>query len=249
MQSTQTMANLEILYQDSDYIAVNKPSGMLVHRTKLASRESVAALQVLRNQIGQMVYPVHRLDRATSGVLIFALSPESTTLLAQDFIEKRVMKKYLAIVRGKAPSSCVIDHPLKEELDKISDKKARLDKPAQEAVTEMETLATVDLPFQVDRYPSSRYSLVKASPRTGRKHQIRRHLRHINCPIIGDVNHGVGKHNRFFREHYQNKRLLLACTEVSFQHPKTGTAINIKAPLAADFKMILEKLGWADYGS
>lgn len=232
------MGDLEILYQDSDYIAVNKPSGMLVHRTSLAAHESVAALQVLRNQIGHMVYPVHRLDRATSGVLIFAFSSANAQALGQVFSEKRVVKKYLAVVRGKAPTSCVIDHPLTRE-----------NKPAQDAVTDMETLATVELPYQVDRYPSSRYSLVRAMPRTGRTHQVRRHLRHINCPIIGDVNHGVGKHNRFFREQFQNTRLLLACTEIAFQHPSTNTPVTIKAPLATDFKGVLEKLGWQSYGS
>ena len=204
---------------------------------------------MLRNQIGQMVYPVHRLDRPTSGVLIFAFSSATANSLAKEFFEKRVTKKYLAVVRGKSPERCVIDHPLKEELDKISDKMARLDKPAQEAVTDIETIATVELPFQVDRYPSSRYSLVRAVPRTGRKHQIRRHLKHINYPIIGDVNHGVGKHNRFFREQFQNQRLLLACMEIGFRHPKSNMPVVIKAGLSEDFKLILEKLGWSAYGS
>lgn len=241
------MSQLDILYQDTDYVAVHKPSGMLVHRTNLAADESVAVLQLLRNQVGQMVYPVHRLDRPTSGVLIFAFSSDAANLLAKEFYEKRVKKKYLAVVRGKSPANCVIDHPLKEELDKISDKMARADKPAQDAVTDIETLATVELPFRIDRYPTTRYSLVSATPRTGRKHQIRRHLKHINYPIIGDVNHGVGKHNRFFREKFNSQRLLLACTEISFQHPKSQDAVTVKASVSEDFRIVMEKLGWSNY--
>lgn len=240
---------LDVLYQDKDYIAVHKPSGMLVHRTNLApSDKSLAALQVVRDQLGQRVYPVHRLDRPTSGVLLFALSSEAAQALSKEFSEQRVRKKYLAVVRGKSPASFVIDHPLREELDKIADKMARVDKPAQEAVTDIETLATVDLPYQViARYPTSRYSLVRAVPLTGRKHQIRRHLKHLNHPIIGDVNHGVGIHNRFFKEQFQNSRLLLACTEMSFVHPLSSQHISIQAPLADDFREILTKLGWSSF--
>lgn len=238
---------LEILFQDSDYVAVHKPSGMLVHRTNLAPNETEAVLQILRQQTGQLVYPVHRLDRPTSGVLIFAFSPEATTALAAEFSSQRVVKKYLAVVRGIAPASCVVDYALKEEHDKISDRGARKDKPAQEAVTDIATLATIELPVQVDRYPTSRYSLVQAMPRTGRKHQIRRHLRHLGHPIIGDVNHGVGKHNRFFTDRFSSHRLLLACTEISFQHPRTGRTVVIRAPVSTDYKSVLEKLGWGSY--
>lgn len=239
--------NLEILYQDDDYVAVNKPSGMLVHRTNLAHFETEFALQILRNQIGRMVYPVHRLDRPTSGVLIFALSSSAASTLAVEFAEKRVSKKYLAVVRGHAPERCTVDHPLKEELDPISDKMAKQDKPAQEAVTDIEMMATVELPYRVDRYPTSRYSLVRVMPRTGRKHQIRRHLKHLNHPIIGDVNHGVGKHNRLFREKFQNNRLLLACTEISFVHPGCRQDVMIRASLSEDYRQILLKLGWGQF--
>ena len=244
------MAGLEILYQDNDFVAVNKPSGMLVHRTNLApSDESIAALQLVRDLIGRKVFPVHRLDRPTSGVLIFALSSEAANSLSVEFAEKRVVKKYLAVVRGRSPAECVVDHPLREELDKIADRQARVDKPAQEAVTDIRTLATVELPFRVDRYPTSRYSLVCAVPRTGRKHQIRRHLKHLNHPIIGDVNHGVGKHNRLFREQFACGRLLLACTEISFVHPFTGVEVVVRAPLTEDYSVVLQKLGWGEFSN
>lgn len=235
---------LPIIYQDENYVAISKPAGLLVHRSFLDSSEKRVALQLLRDQIQKTVYPVHRLDRPTSGVLVFALSSQAAQLLSQEFSEKRVQKKYLAIVRGIPPGQVTINYPLKEELDPIADKKARLDKPAQEAITHIETLANIELPFQVDRYPSSRYALVCARPETGRKHQIRRHLRHLGHPIIGDINHGVGKHNRFFAEHFQCKRLLLACTELTFTQPFTQTSLTLKAPLCEDFKQLLKKLQW-----
>jgi tRNA pseudouridine65 synthase len=238
---------LKILYQDSDYIFVSKPAGLLVHRTNLDSAESQAAVQILRDQIGQRVFPVHRLDKPTSGILAFALSSSAAKLFSEELSAKRVQKKYLTIVRGLSPQNIKIDYPLKEELDSISDKKARVDKDKQEAVTIVETLASVELPVAVDRYPTSRYSLVRATPLTGRKHQIRRHLKHLGHPVIGDVNHGVGKHNRFFREYFQCSRLLLACTEMSFQHPRTKEQISIKADLCEDFFQVVKQLGWESH--
>ena len=235
---------LPVLYQDQEIIIVNKNSGLLVHRSAIDSKANQFAVQILRDQLGQKVYPVHRLDRPTSGALVFALNSDMARLLSQEFTEGRISKSYLAVVRGTAPQKATIDHSLKEELDEIADKKARQDKPAQSAMTHISNLATVELPFQVDKFPTSRYSLVNAIPVTGRKHQIRRHLRHIGNPIIGDVSHGSGKHNRFFREQFQCHRLLLACTEISFLHPKEKTTLKVTAPLSEDFQEVLNKLGW-----
>ncbi|MFN9067320.1 MAG: pseudouridine synthase [Bdellovibrionales bacterium] len=235
---------LPILYQDQDIVVVNKRSGLLVHRSAIDTKAEEFAMQILRDQLGQRVYPVHRLDRPTSGALLFALSSENARELSLVFSEGRVSKTYLAVVRGNPPSEVLVDHPLKEELDEIADKKARVDKPAQPAVTKVFTLASVELPMQVDKFPTARYSLVKAIPITGRKHQIRRHLRHLGHPIIGDVSHGSGKHNRFFRNQFQVNRLLLACTQISFLHPKENKMITVEAPLAEEFKQILHQLGW-----
>ena len=237
---------LDILYQDEYLVAVNKPSGLLVHRSMIDRHETRFALQIVRNQIGQYVYPLHRLDKPTSGVLLFALSPEVARKAGEIFEKGLVDKSYLAVVRGYAPESGVIDHALKEELDKMTDRKARQDKPAQEAVTEFERLATVELPLAIDRYPNSRYSLVKAMPKTGRKHQIRRHMKHIAHPIIGDAKHGKGVHNRYFSEHFSAGRLLLACTEMSLPHPVTGSPLCITAPLDQTFCDLLERFGWVN---
>lgn len=239
---------LPILFQDEHLVVVNKVSGLLVHRSAIASQEEVFAVQMVRDQIGKKVYPVHRLDRPTSGALVFALSSESARNLAKEFSENRVAKTYLAVVRGTSPEEAVIDHPLKEELDEIADSRAREDKPAQEAVTVVSKLASIELPVKVDKFPTSRYSLVKAQPKTGRKHQIRRHLHHLGHPIIGDVNYGSGKHNRYFRETLGSHRLLLACTEISFLHPVENKMVTIHAPLAEDFSSVLGKLGWNAHG-
>lgn len=235
---------LPILFQDDDIVVVNKPSGLLVHRSAIDRQETVFALQLVRDQLGQRVYPVHRLDRPTSGVLVFALSSENARKLSIEFAEGRVAKTYLAVVRGTPPAEALIDYPLKEELDEKADPWARTDKPSQPAVTAISTLNTIELPIKVDKYPTSRYALVKAQPKTGRKHQIRRHLRHLGHPIIGDVAHGSGKHNRFFRTEFEVNRLLLACTEMSFLHPRESRMVNVKAPLSDEFQALVVKLGW-----
>lgn len=238
---------LPILYQDPDLVVVNKPAGLLVHRTLLDRNETKFALQQVRDQVGARVYPVHRLDRPTSGALVFAMSPENARTLSLAFADQRVEKSYLAVVRGVPPQKTLINYPLKEELDAICDSQANPLKAAQSAISEVERLASVELPIQVDRYPTSRYSLVRVIPKTGRKHQIRRHLRHLGHPIIGDVTHGVGKHNRFFAESYGNRRLLLACTEISFRHPMRDEVVRVKAPLCERFESLLRSLGWGEH--
>lgn len=239
---------LPVLYQDRDLVVISKPAGLLVHRSSLDRGETRFAMQMIRDQIGASVYPVHRLDRPTSGALIFALNKDAARSMSEEFAARNVVKTYLTIVRGIPKQSTMrIDYPLREELDAISDAQADADKPAQEAVTEAEVLANVELPYRVDKFPTSRYALVRARPLTGRKHQIRRHLRHLGHPIIGDVNHGVGKHNRFFAEHFQSKRLLLACTALAFKHPSTGEALTVRAPLAPEIAEVLSKLGWGEH--
>lgn len=235
---------LDILYQDEWLVAVNKPSGLLVHRSMIDRNETRFALQIVRNQVGQHVFPLHRLDKPTSGVLLFALSSDVARVAGQQFERGEVEKTYLAVVRGFAPESGVINHALKEELDKMTDRKARKDKAAQEAVTEFKRLGTVELPIAIDRYPQSRYSLVEAYPKTGRKHQIRRHMKHIAHPIIGDAKHGKGNHNRYFAEHFGAGRLLLACTRMGMDHPITGQPLTFSAPLDPVFRQLMERFGW-----
>lgn len=235
---------LDIIFQDDLLVAVNKPAGLLVHPSLIDKRETRCAMKLLRDQLGRWVYPVHRLDKPTSGVLLFALNAETASSLGEHFRRQQVHKTYLAVVRGYTEPQGLVDHPLREQHDKMSDRRARRDKKPQPAVTEYRRLATVELPYRVDRYPTGRYSLLAIHPRTGRKHQIRRHLKHIAHPLVGDTTHGKSRHNRLFRELFGSGRLLLAAVEMEFLHPRDGRTRRLVAPLDATFTGVLRQLGW-----
>jgi tRNA pseudouridine65 synthase len=237
---------MEILFQDAHYVAINKPSGLLVHRSMIDRHETRFAMQLVRDQIGQRVYPVHRLDKPTSGVLLFALDQSVAKEMGELFSHGQVKKRYLAIVRGHSPEQGEIDYPLKETLDRMTDAKADQDKPAQPAVTNYLRRTTAELDYPVGRYASCRYSLLELYPQTGRKHQIRRHLKHIFHPIVGDTTYGDGKHNSFFRQQLGLHRLMLAATGLSFKHPITGQQIELNAPLDDEYNAACNALGWSE---
>lgn len=238
------MDALEIIYQDEWLVAVNKPSGMLVHRSWLDKAETRFVLQTLRDQIGQHVFPLHRLDRPTSGVLLFALSAEIAAQMMLAFSERQVSKTYHAVVRGVVKEGAVLDYPLKKVRDKIADKFAKDEVVIQEAVTEYQPLAYGELPIPLGRYTSCRYTLLALSPKTGRKHQLRRHMHHISNPIIGDVNHGDGRHNRLFREQFNCHQLLLHASGLSFTHPVTHQAMQLHANMDDTWQRVCCALGW-----
>jgi len=235
---------LEILYQDAHLVAINKPSGLLVHKSPIDKRETRFALQEVRNQIGQYVYPIHRLDKPTSGVLLFALSKEVAQVMSDAFRENAVKKEYLAIVRGYTEDKAMIDYPLKQMLDTKAEKKLGITKEEQESQTSYERLGTVELPFPVSRYPVARYSLVKLFPHTGRKHQLRRHMKHIFHPIVGDTKHGRGEHNKLFREKFEIHRLLLHAYKTRFEHPVSKEMIEIQAPFDSVFTKLFQTFSW-----
>ena len=231
---------LDVLYRDEQLIAINKPSGLLVHRSMIDRHETRFALQMVRDQIGQRVYPLHRLDKPTSGVLLFGLNAEVARQMGEVFSARETEKQYLAVVRGYTAADEVIDYPLREELDKMSDRRADQNKAAQPAITEYQRLATVELPLAVGRYSTARYSLINVSPKTGRKHQIRRHMKHIFHPIVGDTTHGDGRHNQLFRDAFDCQRLLLHASGLSFIHPESGEPVSIDAPLDEPFSRIAD---------
>lgn len=235
---------LEILYKDEYFVAINKPSGLLVHRSPIDRHETQFAVQMLRDQIGQYVYPLHRLDKPTSGVLFFALDKESANLASSQFKEHSIQKTYHTIVRGYPEASGVIEHALVEKLDKIADKMANTNKEAQDATTYFKTLANVELPYTVGRYDKTRYSLVEVKPKTGRKHQIRRHMKHISHHILGDTKYGRGEHNKLIRKEFDCHRLLLHASELCIYHPYLKKQIVIKAGFDEVFKTLFDKFGW-----
>lgn len=236
-------APLNILYQDDYLVAIDKPSGMLVHRSFLDKHETVFVMQTLRDQIGQHVFPVHRLDRPTSGVLLFALSAEVARLLSQQQEQQLWRKNYLAVVRGFLTEGGELDYPLKEQLDKIADKFSRDDKAPQQAISRYQPLQYIELPIPVSKYPAARYSLVALQPLTGRKHQLRRHLAHLRHPIVGDTSHGDGKHNALFKQHFNCRRLLLIAKQLQLPHPVTGEPLCLSAGLN-ELDALFAQFGW-----
>ncbi|WP_209331782.1 pseudouridine synthase [Lunatimonas salinarum] len=231
------MEPLEILYEDEHYIAINKPAGVLVHKTPLERNpEARFAVQLLRDQIGLKVNPLHRLDRPTSGILMFAKSSDAAAKLQPDFATQKIQKYYLAVIRGYLPESHgFIDSPLAKDLT--------LD--LQPAKTEFWHLDQAEIPFASSpRYASSRYSLVKIYPHTGRMHQIRRHFARFRHYVIGDTTHGDNKQNNFFRSHFRCDSLLLHAWSMSFSHPYQKSKVTLTAAPPSYFKDILEQLGW-----
>lgn len=216
----------------------------MVHRSPIDRHETRFALQLLRDQLGQRVYPVHRLDKPTSGVLLFALNPATARGLAEQFAAHSVEKSYLAVVRGWCQDQGRIDHPLREEQDSADPALRKQAPRAQTAVTDYQRLAAVELDVAVDRYPRARYSLVLLHPMTGRRHQLRRHMKHISHPIIGDANHGKGVHNRFFQETLGCHRLLLASVAVTIRHPHSAEELRLRAPPGGEFEELGARFGW-----
>ena len=236
---------LEIIYQDADCVVVNKPAGMLVHRSWLDRHETQFVMQTLRDQIGQHVYPVHRLDRPTSGALLFALSSAAAHEFSLQFEQQHVHKTYWAVVRGTLTGSGRIDYPLKEVLDKIADKHVSPDKAAQSAITDWLSLATTEQPFQsTPRYPTSRYSWLQLTPHTGRKHQLRRHLKHIFHPIVGDTNYGDLRQNHAIAQHIGVKRLMLHARSLQFRTLSNAQQITVEAQVDAAWQQLADAFAW-----
>lgn len=243
MQTECELAAFQVLYQDEQLLAVHKPAALLVHRSPIDRHETRFALQMARDLAGKHVYPVHRLDKATSGLLLFALSAEMARCVAEQFAEQKTKKTYLALVRGWPYAAGVIDKPLRYRTDAHGDRGRRDTSDAQVASTAYRLIAKTVLDVPMGRYEQQRYALVEVQPRTGRKHQIRRHLVHINHPIIGDVNYGDRHHNHLFFHQRGYHRLYLAAVDLELTHPLTQQKIQLRAPLQSDFQHTLEALG------
>lgn len=212
-----------ILHQDEALVAIDKPAGFHVHPPENGDHRiprSTNCLALLRDQLGKHLYPVHRLDRATSGVLVFALEPEAAASLARAFREQEVTKTYFAITRGWTADEGLVDHPLKSE---------HAGMPPKDSRTSYLTVGKVELPWPVGDFRTARYSLVRVQPHTGRMHQIRRHFAHLSHPLIGDTVYGDGKHNRIFREKLGEKGLFLKAHTLEFRHPRTGARLRVQS--------------------
>lgn len=227
---------LDILYQDDALVAVNKPAGLAVHRSKMVNDAEHYLVDVLREQLGGNVFLAHRLDRATSGVLLVARTSEVAAALGEQFMGRDVHKRYLTVVRGwPEPTEGVIDYALPG---------SRETGPRREARTRYQRLATVEVPIALGRYPQQRYAFVLTEPETGRFRQIRKHLAHLHHPVIGDCQHGRGDHNRLYKQHFGCHRMLLHAWQLDFRHPVTGAAMRLTAPLDTEYTALLQRFGW-----
>ena len=236
------MTTVRILHQDSCLVAIDKPAGLLVHRSNIDRQATEFAIQIVRDQIGQHVYPVHRLDKPTSGVLLFALNQSASAAMCEEFRMRRIEKQYLALVRGHLKPSGVFDRALTDNPTWKKGKFASEKSEPQEAVTGFETISQCEASFPIRPYSTARYSLVKLQPKTGRRHQIRRHLKHASHPIIGDTTHGDHRHNHFFRDQGFS-RMMLVATELAFTHPESGKRICIAAEPGIEFANMLDRIG------
>jgi tRNA pseudouridine65 synthase len=226
--------SIEIVFEDGDLLAVNKPAGLLVHRSKIAAGENDFLLDRLRAPQRPELFLIHRLDRATSGLVLLAKSRETAADLGRQFMERSVLKRYLAVVRGWPEAAGTIDYPLPDVRD---------NSPRKPAVTSWRTLATTTLPIAMGRYPEQRYALVEASPQTGRYRQIRKHFHYISHHIVGDTSHGRGDHNRLWRIHFGMHRMLLHAWNLDFRHPR-GAPMSLQADLDETWLAVLERFGW-----
>jgi len=227
MEEIQGHKGFNVLYRDEYYVAINKPPGYLVHRSSIARNATLIVLQLLRDQLNQKVYPVHRLDRKTSGVLVFALDPEANKMLGQLFEKKTITKEYMAIVRGWTQAEDVIDYDLTNENGKT-----------QTSVTHYETINHFEIDLPLGKFQTSRYSEVKLRPQTGRMHQLRKHMSHIFHPIIGDRPHGCNKQNRMWKQKFEMDTMMLHAKSLFFIHPYTEEQIVIEAPFFEEYKRV-----------
>ena len=230
-------APLEIVFEDDALLAVNKPAGLLVHRSAIAADETDFLLERLQRQAGSTLYLAHRLDRATSGLVLLAKSREVAGELGRQFMARSVRKRYLAVVRGWPEAAGVIDYPLPDVRERS---------PRKPALTRWRVLATTTVPIALGKYAEQRYALIEAAPESGRYRQIRKHLHHVSHHIIGDTSHGRGDHNRLWRVHFAMHRLLLHAWRLELTHPLLGTPLQLCAPLDATWQRVLDRCGWGD---
>lgn len=232
-------APLHLLHVDEHLLVVDKPAGLLAHASKMAADVDVDLLDQLRQQVQGDVYLVHRLDRATSGLVLAARTREAAGELGKQFMARSVEKTYLAVCRGWPAESGEIDYPLGD---------VRPNSPKKPALTRYRRLATVEVPIALGKYAQQRYALMAVDPETGRYRQIRKHFHHISHHLIGDTSHGRTEHNRLFQSTWQVGRLLLHARRLAFTHPVSGERMTFVAPLDHEFQRVIDTFGWGEAG-
>jgi tRNA pseudouridine65 synthase len=227
--------SLPVIYEDDNYIAINKPANLLVHRSPI-SRDKISVMQILKEELGyERLHPIHRLDRATSGVLLIAKNNEFASFASKCFLNHEVEKTYFAVIRGWPQEDIsIIDSPLKNDKGIL-----------QDSETHFKIIHKVELPIQISKYPTSRYSLIRCQPTTGRRHQIRRHAKRLSGHIIGDTTHGKTIHNKYFRNELNNQDMLLYAAQLKIKlYPDKEVLLKVDIP--DHFKHICREFSWSD---
>lgn len=229
-----------VLFHDCRLLVMNKPAGVPVHGSKMLEDDPDTLLSMARELSGHVVHAVHRLDRPVSGANLLTFDRAALAGLSRQFEERSVRKQYLAITRGWLDQHGTIDYPLLPPRDE-----RKANSVARAAVTQYECLGQAEIPAEIAPYQTARYSLLLLEPQTGRRHQLRRHLKHVSHHLVGDTTYGRGEHNRLFRQRFDCQRLLLHSLSVEFDHPESGARLRVEAPLDAAFQRVLVALGWA----
>lgn len=229
----------DVLYRSKGLLAINKRAGIPVHGSPIIEDSPQTLLAMVRQNEGRLMYAPHRLDRPVSGVMLFTGKRDLLSELSRLFETGEIQKCYITVARGWTEDKGEISYPLLPPKDV-----RKAGSVARESVTRFKTIARVELPIPVDPYPTARYSLLALHPQTGRRHQLRMHMKHISHPLVGDTTYGRGEHNRMFRENYNCDRLLLHAWTVEFAHPANGRSVRIQAPLDGQFSRVISALGW-----
>lgn len=234
----ESLTAKDILYRDDLLLVLNKPAAVPIHGSRMLEGRPQTLLAMARGLTGRMVHAVHRLDRPVSGAVMLTFDKNILTEMSAEFENRRVGKRYLAIARGWTPEEGVIDYPLLPPRDE-----RRGDEQAREAITRYKCLSKTELPVEIPPYQTARYSLLQLVPETGRRHQLRRHMKHISHHLVGDTSYGRGEHNRLFRERFACNRLLLHSLSLTFQHPRSGKKLGVTAPLDRAFDGMMKIFG------
>ncbi|MEE9407475.1 MAG: pseudouridine synthase [Polaribacter sp.] len=228
--------SLEIIFEDEYIICVNKPNNMLVHHAHHSRNvaDETSLLQLILEETGLKVYPIHRLDRKTSGIILLAKETVHVSKFQDLFTNDAIQKTYYGIVRGYSPTYKIIDSPVKGRDANVHKK----------ALTHLKTLAQITLDIPVKPYDSSRYSMLELSPKTGRMHQLRVHTNKISHPLIGDPKYGDKNHNIMFEENFKCVNMFLHAGKLEFKHPFTAEELILKAPFPTDWIALFEEFKW-----
>lgn len=222
---------LSVLHRGKEYVIVHKPAGLITY----GERGEQSAQTALERQLGRKVFPVHRLDKLTCGLLVFALTPERAAQWTNLFRGKGVQKIYTAIVHGvPEPQKGTWNEPLPRHKEKDILEPAR---------TDYRVLGSVEIELAGEK---RQYSLLECEPKTGRYHQIRRHCRKAGHPIVGDPDYGNAWDLREFKKKFGLKRTLLSATELFFHDPLRDTEEHVRTRPDPDFMKICRAFRWAD---